>query len=137
MRPILVGEDNPYSADPRLALWPSPEGCAGWRLCYRILGMEFRDYLRSFERVNLCTGRWSLREARRRAVELSMSRAPSQTLVLLGARVCSAFERPYIPLTSAPPFLVLPHPSGRCRTWNDSQSIEDARRLVGEVLCRS
>jgi hypothetical protein len=31
MKPLLVGESNPYGGDPAFALYPSPPGCAGLR----------------------------------------------------------------------------------------------------------
>lgn len=59
LRPILVGEANPYGGDPRYALYPLPENSAGGRLCRLILKLEVRQYLRSFDRRNLCaTKRW-------------------------------------------------------------------------------
>ena len=37
-RPILVGMNNPYGADPAMALYPLPERASGGRLA-RILGL--------------------------------------------------------------------------------------------------
>lgn len=71
MRPLLVGEDNPYSRDPKFALYPYPERSAGYRLCAEIMGLNRAAYLRSFDRVNLCADKWSLREARARASALT------------------------------------------------------------------
>lgn len=50
----LIGESNPHSYTPYHALYPSPEGCSGHRLCCLILGMRPLDYLEVFNRVNLC-----------------------------------------------------------------------------------
>jgi hypothetical protein len=36
---VLVGESNPYGADPYYALYPAPDGSAGHRLCCLVLGM--------------------------------------------------------------------------------------------------
>ncbi len=139
-RPLLVGESNPYGSDPYFALYPSPEGCAGHRLCCVVLGMRRADYLDAFDRVNLCAGRWSLREARRHAKELRTWPAP---IILFGARVTHAFEfGPFEPFTMADPFtvadsgktLVLPHPSGLCRTWNEPGRFAQARRMVASLL---
>ena len=139
---VLVGESNPYGADPRYALYPDPPGCAGYRLCHKVLGIDARDYLRAFERVNLLQGpRWSVPKARAAASALvqrtdgGWSRPGGRPLVLLGRRVAAAFGLgDILPFTRVPigewTFVLLPHPSGRCRAWNDPGSFERARALV-------
>lgn len=137
MRPLLVGEDNPHHSDPRLALWPRPSQYAGGRLC-RILGMDERRYLRAFDRVNLCDGAWDAAEARANAERLLGLGKP---LVLLGSKVCRAFGATFTPETLftvrelAPGVnaAVLPHPSGRCRAWNDAGSYQRARDAVASL----
>lgn len=140
MKPLLVGELNPYGPDPQFALWPDPPGCAGWRLCHVILGMEEREYLRAFDRANLCLGGWSLTAARSRADELVRERT---AIVALGAKVASAFRVPFKPYrdfirclvgSHVAHIAVLPHPSGRCRLWNDQANVNRARQFVGSVL---
>jgi hypothetical protein len=134
-KPVLVGEANPHGGDPKYALYPYPRGCAGYRLCFDVLGMRRSDYVRSFHRVNLCGTRWRIREARNRARSLGGLR-----LVLLGAKVASAFDVPFEPFASqwnstgdgGGGILVLPHPSGLCRLWNRVGSFEEARRAVVE-----
>lgn len=78
MKPLLVGEQNPYQADPRLAqrfaLYPDPPRCAGWNLCHKIMGLPEREYLARFDRVNLCAGKWGVREARETALRPSRLR---------------------------------------------------------------
>lgn len=69
MKPLLVGEANPYGGDPAYALYPYPRGCSGHRLCEKVMGLTDREYLDCFERVNLCPTKWSMRQARARAVE--------------------------------------------------------------------
>ena len=58
--------------------------------------------------------------------------------VLLGARVARAHEVDFVPfgavLRPTGYWVVLPHPSGRSRLWNASDSAARARALVGEVL---
>ena len=56
-RVLLVGEVNPYGADPRMALYHLPRGASGDRL-REILGLDDATYIRRLSRVNLCTGRW-------------------------------------------------------------------------------
>lgn len=152
-RPLLVGESNPYSVEEDMALYPLPSSASGARLC-RIFGITPAAYLRKFSRVNLVAGKWSLPLARHRAAGLSARRR-----VLLGARVCQAHGVPFAPFRvgvrhsafcgtygrtpltavcswSCFEYLVLPHPSGRCRVWNDAGAIPRARvglrRLLGE-----
>lgn len=132
-RVVLVGESNPYGGNDDFALYPHPEGCSGWRLCCVILGMRRADYLRSFERVNLCRGAWNMAEARGRAAGLRDRR-----LVLCGAKVCRAFGVPFRSLETPdrePPaamrgYVVLNHPSGRCLAWNEPGAAERAREAV-------
>ena len=121
----LVGESNPYGADPQFALYPSPEGSAGERLCCLILGMYRKPYLEVFDRVNLCAGRWSTKDARAKAETLT------GRLILFGGKVCQGFGVEYLPFCYvSPEMIVLPHPSGRCRTWNNPRAIPKARELV-------
>lgn len=72
MRSLLVGESNPFEADPRAALWPYPEHHSDGRLA-KILGLTWREYLLTFDRVNLLAlpkgTSWSVPDARARAVE--------------------------------------------------------------------
>lgn len=132
-RVVLVGESNPYGADPRYALYCEPRNSAGGRLCFDILQMSRNEYVRTFGRVNLCPSSWKVREGRRNARELALSGAP---LVLFGSRVCAAFGidfNPYLSGTLIARFpeggvgsrvvtfrgVVLPHPSGLCRLWGE------------------
>lgn len=125
----LVGESNPYGGGDDYALYPSPEGCSGHRLCCLILGMRRRDYLTAFARANLCHGPWHLGDARRRAVSLLEG---GGRFVLCGAKVCQAFGVPFQPFTVADEVLLrLPHPSGLCRLWSEPGAVEAARKVVG------
>lgn len=132
-KPILVGESNPYGADPQFALYPAPDGCSGHRLATLILGMSRRDYLDSFDRVNLCAGSWSLKLAREKVCELR--RGDSRRFILCGSKVCQAFGRTFAPFSSGwhggDQVAVLPHPSGLCRLWNQQpKAFTEARRAV-------
>jgi hypothetical protein len=138
----LVGERNPYGADPFFALYPLPRNAAGGRLC-RVLGMTADRYLEAFERRNLMphdAGRWSAPAARAAADALLEAHPTGHALVLLGARVSAAFGVDYASNTFAPRFmqvgdrvlrgrrvLVLPHPSGRSRAWNHPDAAALAR----------
>lgn len=146
MKPLLVGECNPHGADPRFALWPDPPGCAGHRLCHRVMGLEPDDYLARFDRANLCKRKWSLVEARRSATALWCGREDGSVLVLLGAKVSSAFGyeefRPFTVNSHSwlefddlrrGRVVVLPHPSGLSRAWNALGAFERARATLREA----
>ena len=139
MRPLLVGEAN---------LFPWPPSSAGGRLM-EMLGMEKEEYMISFDRVNLFEGvpaRWSTPEARVRANAIQYNYG-NEVVFLLGARVARAFGIDRDPWSivqradsmdgSLVTFVLLPHPSGRCRAWNDKRSIARLRRLVDKYLRRT
>lgn len=141
MKPLLVGEDNPYGANPRHALYPNPPGCAGHRLCYTVLGLDERTYLRTFDRINLCATQWTAPGAREHAHDIKSRR--DGVIVLLGSKVTKAFGFAFEPWTawsSGPDeslqqrFVILPHPSGLCRLWHEPDAYERARTLVFEYL---
>ena len=141
MRPVLVGENNPYGPDEEFALWPAPVGCAGWRLCHEIFGMDADAYCETFQRVNLLyAARWSAPAARASAAALR-ERFPANNLVLLGARVQAAFGYPgrepfslEVEGRGARRVFFVPHPSGRNRIWDDPASIQKARALLPAIL---
>ena len=164
MKPLLVGESNPYSDDPRFALYPYPSNSAGARLA-RILGMARSEYLRVFDRVNLSgliPGRgssWSVRNAR-----VAASKLGHPVRVLLGARVAAAHGIAFRPFSAGVShgvvclrmkadaakfggqsasclegggcisYLVLPHPSGRSRLWSVPLADLRARAAVRRFL---
>ena len=132
---LLVGELNPYQAEEkaRYTLFPYPEASAGGRLCRLVLGLRPGEYLAAYSRANLCSGQWSASTARRCAEALLRERAPKLPIVLLGAKVAAAFDLPYEPFTRRGRFVILPHPSGRCRAWNDSSAFERARAILREA----
>lgn len=88
------------------ALYPFPERSAGDRLATIILGLTRAEYLRRFDRVNLCTGKWSMAEARKVAHSIrrdgGLFPGGERTVVLLGRKVASAFG-----LDSRAPFSVV------------------------------
>jgi hypothetical protein len=141
MKPLLVGEANPYGADPRYALYPYPERASGDRLCRLVMGLEPREYLRRFDRVNLCPQRWSAPKARENAGEIMAGE--HQKIVLLGSKVAGAFGLEYKPFTVTFPknpefkdmalarsLTILPHPSGLCRIWNEPGAFDKARAAL-------
>jgi hypothetical protein len=151
-RVLLVGELNPFGADPRHALYHLPRRSSGNRLrC--LLGLTDLEYHRLLDKANLCDGKWSAKAARERLASLVDARAPGGVVVLLGARVRSVarrFLRERFPrdaqrvdyetdffsslkVGSGPEYRIyvgLPHPSGLCRAWNEPGSVTRARRLL-------
>jgi len=128
-RPILVGESNPHSPHPGDALLASPPGSAGnrlWLMALEASGMTLHAYERAFRRVNLCAQRWSDRSAREGAEVLRRSFSKGDRVVLLGRRVQALMGEPPAGVT----FYQVPHPSGRCRDYNDPKQ----RRRVGALL---
>lgn len=149
MKPLLVGEDNPYGKDPRYALFPHPKNSAGYRLARLVLAMPSRGaYLERFDRVNLCPQKWSSPVARQSAIAIMNS--DYDRVVVLGRKVAAAFgldeSKPFsIEKTRSisstgiwfeRQYIVLPHPSGLCRVWNEPQAFERARAALtgGGVL---
>lgn len=132
LRPLIVGESNPYGGDPYFALYPAPDGCSGHRLCCLILGMRRASYLASFDRCNLCDGPWSGAVASDRARQLLAGAVPR--FILLGSKVCFAFGVPYRPFTRVGACVILPHPSGRCRRWDVPGAVAEARACVRSAV---
>lgn len=83
--------------------------------------------------MNLCDDVWDLKAARLRADSVGHRRA-----VLLGRRVAEAFGVRYYPfevfdVNSRLAAASLPHPSGRCRAWNEVGSAVRARRCLAAL----
>jgi len=121
-RLTFVGECNPHHVDPRWALHPEPPYASGGQLC-KIL------------ELNLCIGEWSAIAASRRA-QVLLNDNP-RGLVLLGRKVERAFFgrhggpgyfRVGQVLEATVDALVLPHPSGLNRLWNEPGTVTQARR---------
>jgi hypothetical protein len=139
-KPMLIGMNNPVSQDDGHQLYPYPPGCTGHRLYEmlreRLPSITRRQYLDTFERRNLVTGReWSRTlgrdEANRIVAEMWGS---GRVIVLLGREVQAAFAVP--PLLLHPQVIggatwrQLPHPSGRNMWYNAPEN----RRLAGLLL---
>ena len=137
--PIVVGELNPYGADPYYALYDEPKGASGDRL-RRIFGLS-RDTYARLDKRNICDGKWSIVAARLCADSIISERRP---LILLGSKVHSAFgyddlDAPSIvaPDQSVHPArLIMPHPSGLCRRWREPGIVDYIRDLLNG-LCPS
>lgn len=141
----LIGENNPYGPDQRFALYFEPRGSAGDRLCRLVLGLDWRDYLRHFERRNTLVGSaWSAPKARLGAASVFAETSPGDSVVLCGKRVWEAWFpllqlgeeraewRPYT-VHAGPDsrtFASLPHPSGLSRAWSEPGAFLRAREIV-------
>ena len=134
VKPLLVGETNPYGGADEFALYPTPPGCTGHRLCHLILQLDADEYLERYDRANLCVGKWSAPRAREEALRLS-SKHQAGTIVLLGSKVCSGFGLPFRPFetTVGARFVVLPHPSGLNRMWGEPGAFDRARAVLREA----
>lgn len=131
---VFVGELNPYGADPSMALFHLPRHASGNRLREH-LGLRDATY-HALHKVNLCIGRWSMRDARRRAAAITSEFSHA---ILLGAKVAAAFDnlgffnwrRMCAPMCT---LITLPHPSGLNRMWNEPGVRDRARQLLRDHL---
>jgi hypothetical protein len=141
VKPLLVGELNPYGPSDDYALYPDPPGCTGWRLCYKVLELTEADYLEKFDRTNLCSRKWSNLEACYMANIIRNS--GRQIIIMLGRKVTKAFGLAHVgpfeahhdldaDAPQSPTYIVLPHPSGLCREWHVPGAFLKARELVAK-----
>lgn len=151
LRVTIVGELNPYGADPRYALFDLPEGASGHRLRTLVMGVRRTTYHR-FRKVNLCTGIWNSKNAEETASNIPLDWHPDTDapIVLLGQKVASVFgfsdrKKAVAPATqftvqSWPvtsggiQFLLLPHPSGLNRVWCDSSAFDRAKVALYKAI---
>lgn len=119
------------------------------------VALSQHDYLRAFERRNLLSRReWSARDARAAATELTPL-LYLRRVVVLGASTAKALELrrrewgawttatdcdpglfgnvKVVQLPKSFDYCVLPHPSGRCREYNDPAMRELAGRTLWEL----
>ena len=127
MKPLIVGEAPSKNEFP-----PTPlEGRVGRRLA-DCAGLTFGEYLTRFDRTNLLGERqevkgkgfvFDMASARAAAWKLRSDIMRRPATVLLGKRVCSAFnlidEYFLEQRIDGAPVFVVPHPSGLSRWWND------------------
>lgn len=141
-RPVLLGMNNPYGADPAMALYPLPSRSAGGRL-QAMSGLSRGDYLRLFDRRNVLTGEWSAARAKEARAALR-SELAGRHVIVLGAEVNSVM-RGGTEHELAPPFrwtpdgvggwiAKAPHPSGRSTFYNDPLSQDLLRIFLEEAL---
>jgi hypothetical protein len=147
-RVLVVGEVVPEGVSREDAMALGVPGGSGNRLL-RVLGMTEGDFSEYLERVNLCLEKWGLEEA-----EASVDRLLGEYgsryryFLLLGIKVRRAFagrtrflpvgrycHLGYLPEEKLT-LLSIPHPSGRCRSWNDPSAITEVRKVLVAVAGR-
>lgn len=143
MKPLIIGQNNPRSADLRHALYPSPRGCSGhrlWAMLHEVSGASRRDYTEGFDRRNLVTGNWSRKAASEAACRFTPP-PPGATVVVLGAETARSLgldPRPLVPQERAGwpgvAVRVVPHPSGRNLWYNDEMNRLVVGLLMEELL---
>lgn len=135
-RVVLVGEMNPYQDRPDFDLYDLPVRASGHRLRTLVLDVPRVDYYRRFVMRNLCVERWSAPAARKRAAELAEA-CPTQTFVLLGKKVRDAFgiysAKDFDVIQRERTVVLLPHPSGLCRAWNEPGAVRRAQAVLVEA----
>lgn len=138
-RPILLAMCNPRSSDPDLALWPDPPGCSGhrlWQLLHGRTGATQEDYCRTFDRRNLLRGRWWSPGVAREFAPRFIAGVTGREVLVLGGEVRDALGLPRLLVhpqeLHGVTWRQLPHPSGRCRWYNDEDN-----RLTAALLLES
>lgn len=143
MKPILVGMNNPQGNQP---LFPWPPNCTGWRIWQMIQEKRpcsRKQYLDSFERINMVYGPvWQAAPARANR-EAVLDVLEGRTAVLLGRAVCAALG------VKPTPWLVptwlgrggvcyqIPHPSGLCRWYNDPINRDNVASFLADLYSES
>ncbi len=141
-RPVLIGMNNPLSAEPRHALFPHPPGCTGHRI-YCMLrdhnpGLLRGHYLQAFDRMNVLDSvHWDRMAALAAGRELWV-RLQGRTAVVLGAEARMALCLPEVAAIEwrkdrGVRWCLLPHPSGRNLWYNDPMMRACAGLLLDEL----
>lgn len=129
MKPVLIGTKNPYDGPP---LAPDPAGCSGWRL-WKMLesrsGARAEDYVSAFIRTNL--------QELDSNSDMKAMFEPGSTVVLLGDQVRKFFNLPKLlihpQVRDGISYRQIPHPSGRCRFYNDPIAREVVAILLADL----
>lgn len=123
-RPVLLGQCNPLSDSPLMALWTDPPGCTGWRL-WQMVGGTQEAYIRGFDRRNMVSGRMFNFAAAKAAAPKIWRSLEGRRVILLGTGVRMALRldatRWLLPHRddTGREWRVVPHPSGSNRLYND------------------
>lgn len=132
----IIGEMPGPAMHPKLPVFPLPARSAGGRLL-AMSGIDPAAYLGAFWRRNLFVYArdWSRPEAQTAATRVigEMRRQKITRAVLLGVKVGAAFGMGELWMRGWDgdiALAVIPHPSGRCRVYNDPT----AKFLAGHIL---
>lgn len=146
---VFVGEAPARIDVP--AFWPFSPG-SGANLC-RLLGIEPGDFWRRRRSGKIVTANvfdWPDPDWRDRDLVVNRSFVicsdyltvgpglEKWILIMLGRRVAQAFQdsRPYFEVRETGEgnrAVVVPHPSGRCRVWNDKKNVKKFRKCMAEL----
>ena len=131
---LIVGEDNPYGADPEMALYHRPRNAWGNRL-REILELTDVEYSK-IKKVNLCEGKWRIRDARFAAAELRVEEW--DLIILCGRKASTAWgfkekDLPSLFFADERQYFLMPHPSGLNRYWGDPESKDRVRFMLSKT----
>lgn len=132
--PLLLGLDNPHSKDPRDALLHRPRGSTGHRL-FELSRMSLEDYYSKFDRANVC----DLMTTRDDAI------IRGRTVLVLGTETWKRLELGTPPVLFKnkhdfwidSTFILLPHPSGLNRFYNDPANCRKVTRVLQKEAKRT
>lgn len=143
---VVVGEMNPLSADPALALWTQPPGCSGsrlWQMANARTDISETEWLEMTDRRNLCTGRWDPAVATASALAMAPE-LRDRTVILLGSYVYAKFRRIEdkmmdrssggVAWWSTRDWVNIPHPSGLNRWYNDVVCRASVEILLADLI---
>ena len=146
MRPVVLGLNNPYSADPKDALGVKPEGSAGNRLWLMVkdaanrAGRDFteEDYLEGFDRRNLMNAHFYNHDIAVKRRSKVLHELQRKVVVTCGTGVLRALGLRHtgfhLEAQAGVGFIyyVIPHPSGLTREYNS----QETRQRVGDLMLR-
>lgn len=117
-----------YSLDLRLRMgFYNKTGPRSRRVFLNSLGVVWDDGINLLWPSPI-TGYWDPVEAKTVVGRLRLKIEEYDTVLLFGSRVCRAFGVRFNSLEQQGVYLPLPHPSGRCRLWNDREFLGQVRR---------
>lgn len=137
MKALIVGEAPSRTGDPRLVL----RGRAG-RFLEQLAGLEEGQLPQAADLMNLLDlypgERFPFSKAKARADHIR--RLSYDRIVLLGRNVIKCFgideKASLLSLVNKDErsYLLMPHPSGRCRVWNDPQLWQWGKVMMGAFV---
>lgn len=136
-QPLIIGDTGIKGEQGVCALYPF-KNSDGEYLCRIVLGLRPEEYLKKYGRVNLCNETWSVKEARKRAIEIMFERR--RLLILLGAKVCKAFGIRYeafsVVYIAGIQVVILPQARVKNPTWKTGTH-SMAQRLIAMCDARA